>query len=146
MAVSKTTNSKEPDLSMDIIEDDDNHSETTIPSGKPIEEFEAELVEIFIRYEITINQRNANRGPELRHVAVLKAIYDSFSEEEVQLINNRNKRIQLPTYKKWADPNITINISTHIPFQARTETNQSDTMSSTASVPPSHSPSSGMIG
>jgi hypothetical protein len=35
-------------------EEEDNHSEATVPSGRPPEIIEAELIEIFIRYEITI--------------------------------------------------------------------------------------------
>ena len=104
MADSREENSEELDASMDIEEETDDHSEATVPSGKSTEQAEAELVEIFLRHEITIKNRDQHRGSHLRHAAVLHQMYCSFSEDELQIINNRNKRIQLPNYQKWADP------------------------------------------
>jgi hypothetical protein len=103
MADSRKTKVSELDSSMEITDEDDDHSEVTVPSGRTTEPEEAELIEIFLRHEITIKHLDNHRGPHLRHAAVLKEMYSSFPEDDLQIINNRNKRIQLPNYQKWAD-------------------------------------------
>jgi hypothetical protein len=103
MAPSLEENRKEVKANEDTTMNEDDHSEATIPRMKPPEIIEAELIEIFLRHEITIKNRESHRGSHLRHAAVLKEMYSSFSEDDLQIINNRNKRIQLPTYTKWTD-------------------------------------------
>jgi hypothetical protein len=84
-------------------EDDDyNQPVETVPSGRPPDHFEAEPVEIILRCEITIKNNNKDdRGLHLCHAAVLHQMHKSFTEDELQIINNQNKWIQLPNYQKW---------------------------------------------
>jgi hypothetical protein len=95
----KNTTETEPTLN--AATEEDNHSQATVPSGRIPENNEPELVEIFLRVEITPNKRD-DRGPNLCHAAVLKEMYNSFPEHELQIINNRNKRIQPHNYQKWS--------------------------------------------
>ncbi len=89
---------------METVDDDDNQSEATVPSGRPPDNIEFELIEIFLRCEISIKRNNKeDRSPHLCHAAVLHQMYKSFPEEDLQIINNRNKRIQLPNYQKWTE-------------------------------------------
>lgn len=82
----------------------DNQSTATIPSGRLHAAMVAKLVEIFPRYEITSKTRDHDdRGPHLCHAAVIYHMYNTFLEDELQIINNHNKWIQLPNYQKWAD-------------------------------------------
>jgi hypothetical protein len=103
MADSKPTNTNKTDSFMDTTAEDDDHLKVTIPSGRQTKPIDAELIKIFLRHKITIKHRDSHRGLHLCHAAVLKEMYSSFFEEEVQIINNRNKRIQLPNYQEWAD-------------------------------------------
>jgi hypothetical protein len=103
MADIRATNPKEVDLAMDTTVDNDDHLEATVLSGRPTEPVEAELIEIFLRHEITIKHRDGQRGPHLRHASVLKEMYSSVPKDELQIINNPNKSIQLPNYQKWVN-------------------------------------------
>jgi hypothetical protein len=70
MVVSPNRKAKEdipPDHTMD---NDDSKLEVTAPSRIPPNSFEDEMVEIYIRHEIKIKQRD-DRGPHLCHIAVL---------------------------------------------------------------------------
>jgi hypothetical protein len=69
--------------------------------GRTPDTYEAELVEIFLRIEITHNKKD-EPGTNLCHTTVLKEMYNSFPEDELQLINNRNKQIQPHDYQKWS--------------------------------------------
>ncbi len=102
MVTPRKENTKEPEPQRTSEDDDDNQSQETVPRGRTRDTYESELVEIFLRVEITPNKRD-ERGPNLCHATVLKEMYSSFWEEDLQIINNRNKRIQLPTYTKRTD-------------------------------------------
>jgi hypothetical protein len=81
----------------------DDQSTATVPRGRTHEIDDDELVEIYIRYEITKTKKQDDRSPHLCHAAVLHNMYSSFSEDDLQIINNRNQCIKLPNYKKWVD-------------------------------------------
>ena len=101
MADSHDENTMELDAITATTDNDDTHSQDTVPSGRKQDNYDPEFVEIYLRQEITIKKKD-ERGPHLRHSAVLKAMYTSFPEDELQLINNRNKRIQPHNSKNWA--------------------------------------------
>jgi hypothetical protein len=94
----------------------------TVPSGRPPENFEEEVVESFLWCKITTKTNNKNdRGPDLCHAAVLHQLYKSFSQDELQIINNRNNRIQLRTIRNGHRRLITKNTLTHTHSLARVD-------------------------
>lgn len=101
MVTPRKENTKEPEPQRTSEDDDDNQSQETVPRGRTRDTYESELVEIFLRVEITPNKRD-ERGPNLCHATVLKEMYNSFPEDELQIINNRNKQIQPYDYRKWS--------------------------------------------
>jgi hypothetical protein len=103
MVISRDENSKEANPSLNTVDEEDNQSQETVPSGRTPDTYEAELIKIFLRVEITSNKRD-EQGPHLCHAAVLKEMYNSFPEHKLQIINNRNKRIQPHNYQKWSKP------------------------------------------
>ena len=79
----------------------DDISVATIPSGRPPKTINVELVEIYIRHEIS-SKNDTNRGPHLRHSAVLQQMEQSFPDD-IEILNNRNKIITLENYESWTD-------------------------------------------
>ena len=75
MATPRDENAKEADPSLNAVHEEDNQSQETVPSGRTPDNYEAELIKIFLRVEITSNKRD-ERGPHLCHSPVLKAIYN----------------------------------------------------------------------
>jgi hypothetical protein len=102
VGMARTIDATPPSTDRDL----DNQSTTIIPSGRirAIQDFER--IEILVRHEITLKPKSEihdSCGPHLCHAAVLYQMFNAFPEDELHIINNRNQRIQLPTYKKWTD-------------------------------------------